>query len=73
MNKTTYQGTADAIMTLATDGTVQKTGSTCDAAGNLTVIKFRSSQYYDNAGTSGFFMTAGTIQINIFKSPGLIN
>ena len=70
MNKTPYQGTADAIMSLSTNGTIQKTTSTCDASGNLTATKFRSSQYYDNAGLSGFFMTAGatgTIQIN--KTP----
>lgn len=35
-----------------------------------TAVKYRSSQYYDNAGIAGFFMTAGatgTIQIN--KTP----
>ena len=70
MNKTPYQGTADAIMTLSSNGTIQKTGSTCDASGNLTAIKFRSNQYYDNTGNSGFFMGSGangTIQMN--KTP----
>jgi hypothetical protein len=70
INKTTYQGTQDAIMTLSANGTIQKTGSTCDASGNLTAIKFRSSQYYDSTGNSGFFMgvgATGTIQIN--KTP----
>ena len=70
MNKTPYQGTADAIMTLSTNGTIQKTGSLCDSSGNIFTTKFSSSQYYDNAGISGFFMTAGptgTIQMN--KTP----
>jgi len=37
MNKTTYQGTVDAIMTLSANGTIQKTtAATCDASGNIT-------------------------------------
>ena len=70
INKTPYQGTADAIMSLSANGTIQKTTSTCDASGNLTAIKFRSNQYFDNTGNSGFFMGSGangTIQIN--KTP----
>ena len=70
LNKTPYQGTADAITTLSSTGILQKTGSTCDASGNLTALKMRSNQYYDGTGSSGFFMgvgAGGSIQMN--KTP----
>ena len=70
LNKTPYQGTADAITTLSSTGILQKTGSTCDASGNLTALKMRSNQYYDGTGSSGFFMgvgSGGSIQMN--KTP----
>ena len=70
MNKSPYQGTADALMTLSANGTIQKTTSTCDASGNLTALKMRSNQYYDGTGSSGFFMgvgAGGSIQMN--KTP----
>ena len=59
INKTPYQGTSDAIMSLSANGTIQKSNSTADTSGNLTAIKFRSTQYYDNIGNSGIFMTPG--------------
>ena len=70
LNKTPYQGTSDSITTLSSTGILQKTGSTCDASGNLTALKMRSNQYYDGTGSSGFFMgvgAGGSIQMN--KTP----
>ena len=36
INKTPYQGTADAIMSLSANGTIQKSGAICDTSGVIT-------------------------------------
>jgi hypothetical protein len=65
------EGKTQNINSAATDGTKTEFNNKVVAAEMdtplLTAVEFRSSQYFDNIGNSGFFMgsgASGTIQIN---------
>lgn len=53
-----YTGNSDRAVTLATDGTLQKSGATISAAGVVTG-NYRGSEYLDTQGVNGLYLALG--------------